>query len=192
MDAQRLSAFLLIGGFATLVLSFLLGPPGMAQTYHPPDPQRRIKIIEKYKTRWNISQLLIGLSILLTALGFAVLASRLSALVNAWVPGLGAAAILVGAIPVTLFIYRQTIDPLGSYEGTYSGMVTLYSWLAMAGLLLFGVAFLQAGLPAWLGYLSAGSAIVYTIFFLVTGNGWLAPFLITLLGLLTAIVLLRQ
>ncbi len=192
MDTQRLSAFLLIAGFAALALSFLLGPPGMAQTYRPPDPDRRIQIIEEYKTRWNISQLLIGLSILVTAIGFAVLAMRLSTLVNAWVPGLAAAAILVGTIPVTLFIYRQTIDPLGSYEGAYTGMVTLYSWLAVAGLLLFGVAFLQAGLPAWLGYLTAGAAIVYTIFFLVTGHGWLAPFLVALLGLVTAIVLLRQ
>jgi hypothetical protein len=192
MDTQQLSAFLLIAGFAAMVLSFLLGPPGMAQTFRPPDPHRRIQIIEEYKTRWNISQLLIGLSILVTAIGFAVLAMRLSTLVNAWVPGLGAAAILVGTIPVTLFIYRQTTDPLGSYEGAYTGMVTLYSWLAMAGLLLFGVTFLQAGLPAWLGYLTGGAAIVYTIFFLVTGNGWLAPFLVALLGLVTAIVLLRQ
>jgi hypothetical protein len=111
---------------------------------------------------------------------------------NALIPGLGAAAFLVGTIPVTLFIYRQTMDPLSTYQGAYSGMVTLYAWLTLAGLLLFGVAFLQAGLPAWLGYVTVGAAIVYTIFLLVTGNGFFVQFLVSLLGLVIAIYLLRQ
>jgi hypothetical protein len=191
MDTQRLSAFLLIAGFAAMALSFLLGPPGIRQTYQPPDPHKRIQIIEQYKTRWNISQSLIGLSLLLTTIGFFVLNTRLYTLANAWVPTLGAVAFIAALIPAVLFIYRQTTDPLGSYEGAYSGMLTLYSWLALAGLLLFGVAFLQAGLPAWLGYLTAGTAIVYGVVFLVTGSGFATPFLISLLSLVIAIVLLR-
>ncbi len=192
MDTQRLSAFLLIAGFAALVLSFLLGPPGMSQTYNPPDPDRRIELIEQYKTRWNISQSLIGLSLLLTTAGFFVLNTLLYKLANAWVPTLGASAFIFGIILGALFIYRQTKDPLSIYEGAYSIYQTLYYWLSLVGLLFFGVAFLQAGLPAWLGYLTAGAALVYGAVFLVTGSGFATPFLTSLLSLVIAIILLVQ
>lgn len=189
MDTQRLSAILLIAGFVALMLGTLLLPPGIYQT---PDPHERIQIIAEYKTRWNFAQPLNALYILLTAVGFAVLAWRLRTVTNAWVPGLGAVAFVVGTIPGAFFLYRQTMDPLGTYQGAYSSMETLYYWLALAGLLLFGVAFLQAGLPAWLGYVTAGTALVYGIVFLVSGAGFLTPFLVALLGLVIAIILLRQ
>jgi hypothetical protein len=135
---------------------------------------------------------LAALGILLIAVGFAVLASRLRTVGNAWVPTLGAAAFVVGAISGALFPYRQTTDPLSAYQGAYSGMQTLYYWLALAGLLLFGIAFLQAGLPAWLGYVTAGAALVYGVVFLVSGAGFLTPALVSLLSLVIAIILLRQ
>jgi hypothetical protein len=189
MDTQRLSAILLIAAFAVLMVAFLLGPKGIYQT---PDLQRRVQIIEESKTRWNIAQSLIGLWLLLTAVGFAVLASRLRTMGNAWIPTLGAAAFVVGLIPAAIFLYRQTTDPLSSYEGAYSGMETLYYWLSLAGLLLFGVAFLQAGLPAWLGYVTVGATLLYGIFYLVSGTGFLIPGLVSILSLVIAIFLLRQ
>ncbi|MFQ5922442.1 MAG: hypothetical protein ACE5M4_06325 [Anaerolineales bacterium] len=189
MDTQSLSAILLIAGFAVLLPAWLFSPPGIYQT---PDLQRRVQIIEEYKTRWNITQPLIGLSLLLTAIGFAVLALHLRTLATARVPGLAAVAFIVALIPAAIFLYQQTTDPLGSYEGAYSGMETLYYWLALAGLLLFGVAFLQAGLPAWLGYVTVGATLLYGIVFLVSGSGWFTPGLVGLLSLVIAIVLLRQ
>jgi hypothetical protein len=187
MDTQRLSAVLLIAGFAVLILRLPLSLPGLYQTT---DPTERVQIIEENKPRWNISQSLIGLSLLLTTIGFFVLNTRLYTVANAWVPTLGAAAFVIALIPAALFLYRQTTDPLGSRA--YSGMQTLYYWLALAGLLLFGVAFLQAGLPAWLGYLTAGSALVYGVVFLVTGGGFITPYLVSLLGLVIAIILFWQ
>jgi hypothetical protein len=147
MDTQRLSAILLIAGFAVLMVASLLGPRGIYQTS---DPAERVQIVEEYKTSWNITQSLTGLGLLLTAVGFAVLGSRLRTAGNAWVPILGAVAFVVGAISAALFLYRQTTDPLSAFEGAYSGMQTLAYWLWLAGLLLFGISFLQAGLPAWL------------------------------------------
>ena len=189
MDTQRLSAILLITGFAVLMVASLLGPQGIYQTS---DPSERVQIVEENMTSWKITQSLTGIGLLLTAVGFAVLASRLRAVGNAWVPTLGAAALIVGAISAALFLYRQTTDPLSAFEGAYSGMQTLYYWLTLAGLLLFGVSFLQAGLPAWLGYVTAGAALVYGIVFLVSGAGFLTPFLVALLSLVIAIILLRQ
>jgi len=189
MDTQRLSAILLIAGFVVLMVASLLGPRGIYQTS---DPSERVQIVEENMTSWKITQSLTGLGLLLTAAGFFVLNTRLYTMGNAWVPTLGAAAMVVGAISAALFLYRQTTDPLSAFEGAYSGMQTLAYWLWLAGLLLFGVSFLQAGLPAWLGYLTAGAALVYGIVFLVSGAGFLTPFLVALLSLVIAIILLRQ
>ena len=189
MDTQRLSAILLIAGFVVLMVASLLGPRGIYQTS---DPSERVQIVEENMTSWKITQSLTGLGLLLTAAGFFVLNTRLYTMGNAWVPTLGAAAMVVGAISGALFLYRQTTDPLSAFEGAYSGMQTLAYWLWLAGLLLFGVSFLQAGLPAWLGYLTAGAALVYGIVFLVSGAGFLTPFFVALLSLVIAIILLRQ
>ncbi len=189
MDAQRLSAVLLIAGFAVLLLGFPFGVPGLYQTT---DPAERVRIIEEHKTRFNVTQISLALGFLLTSVGFVVLASELRKVGDAWIPTLGAAALVVGVVSGEYFIYRQTTDPLLAYAGHYSGFETLSYWLWLAGLVLFGVAFLQAGLPAWLGYLTAGAALIYGVVFLVTGSGFLTPGFVTLLGLVTAIVLLLK
>lgn len=190
MNTYRLSAILLIAGFAVLMIAWLIGPRGIYQTL---DLQRRVQIIEDSKARWNIAQSLIGLSLLLTTIGFFVLNTRLYTVANAWVPTLGAVAFIFAFIPAALFLYRQTTDPLRSYEGAYSSMETLYYWLALAGLLLFGIAFLQAGLPAWLGYVTTGATLLFGIvFFLVSGARFLTPGLVAILSLVIAIFLLRQ
>ena len=189
MDAQRLSAVLLIAGFAVLLLGFPFGVPGLYQTTGAAE---RVQLIEKHKTRFKVTQVSLALGFLLTTVGFVVLASELRKVGNAWIPTLGAAALVVGVILGEYFIYRQTTDPLRAYAGQYSAFETLYYWLTLAGLLLFGVAFLQAGLPAWLGYLTAGAALIYGVVFLVTGSGFLTPGFVTLVGLVTAIVLLWQ
>jgi hypothetical protein len=189
MDTQRLSAVLLIAQFAVLVVGFPFGLPGIYQTT---DPTERVQIIEENKTRWYISQLSIGLFILLTAVGFVVLASHLRTVANAWIPALGAAAFVVGAISGALFLFRQTTDSFNAYGGSYSGLETMSYWLWLAGLLLFGVAFLQAGLPAWLGYVTAGATLGFGVFFLVSGTGFITPGVVTILGLVIGIILLRQ
>ncbi|MFQ5944584.1 MAG: hypothetical protein ACE5JF_13635 [Anaerolineales bacterium] len=189
MDAQQLSAVLLIAGFAVLVLGLPFGVPGL---YQATDPAERVQLIEQHKTRFKVTQVSLALGFLLTTVGFVVLASELRKVGNAWIPTLGAAALVVGVISGEYFIYRQTTDPLRAYSGQYSGFETLSYWLWLAGLLLFGVASLQAGLPAWLGYLAAGAALIYGVIFLVTGSGFLTPGFVALFGLATAIVLFWQ
>ncbi|MFQ5944132.1 MAG: hypothetical protein ACE5JF_11315 [Anaerolineales bacterium] len=189
MDTQRLSAILLIAGSAVMILAF---PIGLSGVYQIQDLDERVRIIEEHKSRWYVSQSLIAISALLTAFGFAVLASNLRTLGSAWIPIVGAAALVIAAISAEIFIYRQTIDPLSTYQGAYSGMQMLYYWLSVPGFLLFGVAFLQAGLPAWLGYVTTGASLVFGIFMLVSGAGFLTPGLVVILSLVIGIAVLRQ
>lgn len=188
MDPQRLAAFLLIASLVAWVVAFLVGPKGI---YQMQDLQKRVQIIEENKTGWNVSQSLLGLGALLTAVGLVVLALYLRSLANGLIPGLGATAFVFGTISGAIFIYRQTVDPLGSYEGAYPSSEMLYYWLALTGLLLFGVAFLQVGLAAWLGYVTIGAALL-GIVLLVSGAGFLTPAVVFILSLLIAIFLLSQ
>jgi hypothetical protein len=58
--------------------------------------------------------------------------------------------------------------------------------------MLFGVAFLQAGFPTWLGYLTVGATGLYAIFFAASGVGFATPGLVFVLSLVIGIWLLRQ
>ena len=189
MNTQNSAALLLILGVVAMVASFVIGLPGIYQT---PDLQERIQIIEESKARWNISQSSIGLSLVLTATGFALLAAGLRTSTNGWMAAVGGGVFIAGTIAGAYFLYRQTIDPLSSYQGDFRTFEYLYYWLALAGLLLFGIVFLQVDLPAWLGYVTAGASLVYGIYFLASGVGYPTPGLVTILTLVIGIVLLRQ
>jgi hypothetical protein len=189
MDAQRLSAYLLIAGVAVMLVSFVLGIRGIYQT---DDLNARVRMIENQKTRWNISQALIAVSALLTAAGFFVLNIWLYGMADPWPHTLGAGAMIIGAISGVIFVYRQTVDPLSTYQGAYGAFESVYYWLAVGGLLFFGVAFLQAGLPTWLGYLTVGSTAIYAIFLAASGVGFATPGLVFFLSLVIGIALLRQ
>jgi hypothetical protein len=102
MDTQRLSAILLIAGFAVFVIGVPFSLPSL---YKTTEPTERVEIIEQYKTRWNITQSLAALGILLTTAGFFVLNTRLNTVAYAWVPTLGAAAFIIGAISAVIYIY---------------------------------------------------------------------------------------
>lgn len=186
MDSQRLSAGLLIGAFVTIMLSAFVNAPGLYQTQ---DIDERLHIIEMHRTRWLTERALVVVGALLLIAGFSLLAYTLR---TSWIPILGAVAIVAGTISGLYFVYLQTVDPRGGYSGAYPTAENLAYWLWLAGTVLFGVAFLQAGLPAWLGYLTAGAAIAYGVVFLITGAGFMTPFLVALLGLVIGIVLLRQ
>jgi hypothetical protein len=73
MEPQRLSAVLLIAGFAILLLGFVFGIG--INIYQTTDISERVRIIEENKTRWNISSALSGLGLLIIPIGFAVLTS---------------------------------------------------------------------------------------------------------------------
>ena len=187
MNTQRFAAILLIVSFVSLMLSILVNAPGL---YATQNINERLQIINAYKTRWLFNQALAFLYILLTTIGFAVLASTLRASGKAWIPVLGAAAYAIGSISGMIFLFLQTTDPRVGYSGAYPAPEALAYWFWLGGLLLLGIAFLQDGLPAWLGYVMVGVALVYGIIYLVSGAGFLTPFLIALLSLVIGIVLL--
>ncbi|HEY5731895.1 MAG TPA: hypothetical protein VLA72_13965 [Anaerolineales bacterium] len=189
MDTQRLSAIFLIAAFMTIILSTVINAPGLYQTQNI---EERLQIIDTYRTRWLVNQALILVYSLFTIAGFLLLASVIGKRVQSQVLTLGAVALIAGTIAGLYFLYLQTTDPRGGYSGAYPIWENLAYWLWLAGIILFGVTFLQARLSAWLGYLTAGVAATYGIVFLITGAGFMTPFILGILQLIIGIVLLRQ
>lgn len=189
MNLQRLSAILFIVVFVTVMLGILVNAPGLYETQ---DINARLRIIEANNTRWMVNQALTFLYILLTVLGFAALASMLRKTGKVWLLAISTVFILAGSISGAYFVYLQTMDPRGGYSGAYPLAEHLAYWFWLAGLLFFGIAFLQSSLPPWLGYLTVGTAFIYAIFFLFTGAGFLTPFLMAILSLVIGIVLLKH
>jgi hypothetical protein len=190
MEPQRLSALLIITGFLIMLMGYVFGLGN--RIYGTTDMDERERIVEENKIRWNAAQFLVGVGLLLIPLGYAVLASRLRAEGTPWIPILGGVALVLGALSGIYFLYRQTTDIVGAFSGNYPGFEPVAYILILGGLVLFGVAFLQAGIPTWLGYITAGVPIVFGFIALLTGSGWLTPLIETLLGLLIAIILLWQ
>lgn len=188
MDLQRLSAGLLIAATVGVLLSSFVNAPRL---YATQDVNERLQIIDAYRTRWLTSQAVGSVSAVMLALGFALLAWTLRKSEIPSVPILAGGAIIAGTLSALYFVYLQTIDPRGGYSGAYPTPENLAYWLWLAGQLLFGVAFLQAGLPAWLGYLTAGTALAYGVVFLLTGAGFMTPFLLALVALVMGVVMLR-
>jgi len=189
MDTQRLSAIFLIAAFVTIILSTVVNAPGLYQTQ---DIEERLQIIEAYRTRWLVNQALVLVYSMFTIAGFLLLVSRFWTRVQPQILALGALALIAGTIAGLYFLYLQTIEPRGGYSGAYPIWENLAYWLWLTSTFLFGIAFLQANLPAWLGYLTAGAALVYGIVFLITGAGFMTPFILGILQLVIGIVLLRQ
>ena len=190
METSQLSAYLLLAGVATMLAGFALGLG--RSIYRTQNLDERVAIISANRTRWVASQALLAASAILSAAGFFALNIWLYGKADPWPFTLGAGAMIISAVSGVIFVYRQIIDPLSSYQGAFRAFEFVYYWLAVGGLLLFGVAFLQADLPVWLGYLTVAATAAYAIFLAATNVGFATPGLVFLLSLVIAIVLLGQ
>lgn len=81
---------------------------------------------------------------------------------------IGFALVLLGAVLWDGQVYLRAIDPEGFAEGRLVGwLFPAYALLTQLSLLAFGVAYLQAGYPVWLGGITLGGAVIFFIVYLV-------------------------
>lgn len=186
MSLQRVGGILLMIGFAALWVGAIGGPPGLYQTQ---DIGQRLQILETYQTRWIIDRVGSLLFILFVPLGFSIVAYHIWSETGERIPVLAGVAFVAASLSALVFIFLQTTDPLGGYSGAYPVPENLAYWLWLAGMVLFGVTFVVGKFPDWLGMLTAGVALIYSIVFLISGMGALAPFLLSLVGVAIGIVL---
>lgn len=149
MTLQTWAGSLLIAGF---VLVLLASTPLNANLYREKDPQQRIAIIEQSLTGWRVSNVFWALAALLTATGLVLLSVHFQGRVTPWILVPAAFVSGLGAIAWTVFAYRRSVAYAAYFrQYSFSPLTVALIALTVVGLLLYGIAFVQAGYPLWLG-----------------------------------------
>jgi hypothetical protein len=194
MSKQRLSGIVLIIGFIVLVLfGFIFTPPNL---YTEPDIEVRLQIVENYRSRFNTAQIVTAGGAAGIAVGYLLLTLHLQGDEAVGLANFGAAAMLLGTISLAILMLLGIADPRAYLErGSLSGSSATiyddgYTWLTIAGYLLYGIVFLRAGFPKWLVYFTLGLTILVLIAALFIEQA--AVELLFLMPLVVGIALLRR
>ena len=154
MNFQNLAGILIIAGFIIFWAGNIYSPPGI---YQESDNQVRLDLVDQYKTRWVVSQAGGGVGIAVIAIGLLALAAHWRPTQGPWLTYLPAALNLFSVALVAWYLYQYINDPLSGWEGAPPSILASISTFAMLGAgILFGLLFLRAGYPAWLGYVTLG------------------------------------
>lgn len=194
MSKGRLSGIVLIIGFIVLVLfGFIFTPPNL---YQERDIDVRMQIVEDYQSRFNTAQIATAVGATGIALGYLLLTLHLQGDETARLANVGAAAMLLGAISLAILMLLGISDPRAYLErGSLSGSpATIYddgfTWLTIAGYLLYGIVFLRADFPRWLAFFTLGLTIL--VLFVALFVEQAAVELLFLMPLVVGIALLRR
>ena len=195
MTQSQLSAIFLIAGFVFILAASTVGPPRL---YQKPDVAVQLELIANHQTTWALSNLFYALAGVATALGLAIFSIHLlkNDDVTSWLVIAGAAAYVLGVAAYAIFLYRRTVDPAALFTNyAFTPLTAVFLGAIVTGLLLYGVAYLQAGYPGWLGIttiagtvLIGGAALIFPVRFFAS----FPPQLLFLFTLAAGIVILRQ
>lgn len=193
MNQPQLIGALLIVGFGFVLVASTVGPPKL---YQEPDVNRQLELIAEHQATWIASNVFFGLAGLVTAFGLVLFALELRGSEIAWLAGAGALAYALGTLTYTVFLYRRTANPAPLFtDYTFSPLTVLLLSTLVIGLLLTGIAFLQAGYPSWLGGVTiAGMVLIggVALFFPAQFFKSFPPQLLFLFTLVAGIVMWRQ
>lgn len=113
-----------------------------------------------------------------------------------WLIWLTVTAYILGAIVWAIFMFQRTVDPASLFTSyAFSPLTIALVGLSVIGLLLYGILFLQAGYPSWLGVgtiagmaLIGGAALLFPAQFFAS----FPPQVFYLFTLVAGIVIWRQ
>ncbi len=163
----------------------------VSQVYIAPTPAAKLQIIYSDRTAWTASQVLFGLGTSIAAIGLGFVAYHLRATPGAVWAYLGLGAVILGAVFWEGYVYLRTTDPEGFAEGGPVGwLFPAYALLTQFGLLVFGVAYLLAGYPSWLGGITITGAVIFFIVFLILKD--IPPFFYYILTFIAGIRLIMR
>jgi len=188
MSTERVAAtFLLVGSVLFIIAAFM----PVSQVYVAPTPAAKLQIIYSDRTGWVESQVLFGLGASIAAIGLGFVAYHLRTTPGAVWAYLGLGAVILGAAFWEGYVYIRTIDPAGFAEGGPIGwLFPAYALLTQFGLLVFGVAYLRAGYPAWLGGIMITGAVIFSIVFFILKD--IPPFFYYVLTFIAGIRHIRR
>ena len=187
MSTERVAAIiLLVGSILFIIAAFM----PVSRVFAEPSQAAKLEIITSNRTAWSASQVLFGLGASIAAIGLIFVAYHLRSTPGAVWAYIGLAAVILGAVLWDGHVYLRAVDPEGFVEGRLIGwLLPVYTLLTQVGLLAFGVAYLRAGYPAWLGSITVGGAVIFLILYLVFKD--IPPFVYYILTFIAGIRLMR-
>jgi hypothetical protein len=193
MGYLKLAGVLMIAGFVLVIIASSIGPNDV---YSAPDSKTRLEIIAQYQGRWQATNLIWAAGSLVTAVGLLFLTLDLRRHQSPWLLYIAAAAFAIGSVAWAVYLYQRIGDPAGNlYTTTPAPLSLVFAWATLAGLALYGVAFLQGSYPNWLGYtllVAMGLLVVGLVFFFDVVYASFPPQFFNLLTLIVGIIALRQ
>ena len=187
MSTERVAAIILLVGSVLFIIAAFMP---VSRVYAEPSQAAKLEIITTNRTAWSASQVLFGLGASIAAIGLGFVAHHLRGAPGAVWAYIGLAAVILGAVLWDGLVYLRAVDPEGFVEGRLiSWPLPVYTLLTQVGLIAFGVSYLRAGYPAWLGGVTVGGAIIFFIIYLVFRD--LPPFVYYILTFIAGIVLVR-
>ena len=193
MIQPNLSGYMLIAGFVLVLLATFAGPPRL---YQEPSSEKRLEIIEDHQSRWIASNVLFVLAALVTAAGLILFSIYAQGEVNSALNWLAALAYGLGTTLWIIFLYNRTVDPAQLFEDyVFTPSTIALFGLLIGGLLLYGILYLQAGYPGWLGIGSVALTVMIGALALFFPSRFFASFppqTLYLLTLAAGIVFLKQ
>ena len=193
MGYQKLAGVLMIAGFVLVILASFIGPN---EVYSAPDSKTRLEIIAQNQGRWQATNLVWAAGSLVTAVGLLFLTLGLRGQQSPWLLYIAAAVFAIGSVAWAIYLYQRIGDPAGNLYTTPAAPLSLvFAWATLAGLALYGVAFLQGSYPSWLGYtllVTMGLLVVGLVFLFDVVYASFPPQFFNLLTLIVGIIALRQ
>lgn len=192
MEFQELAGISMIVGFVLVIFASFIGPN---EVYRAPDSEARLEIIAQNQGRWQATNLIWAGGSLVTAVGSLFLTLSMREQPSPWISYIATVIFAIGSIAWAIYLYQRIGDPAGNLYATPVAPLSLvFVWAIVAGLTLYGVAFLQGSYPNWLGYtllVSMGLLVVGLVFFFDRVYASFPPQFFNLLTLIVGIVALR-
>jgi hypothetical protein len=194
MNKQRLSGIVLVVSFIVLgVGSSIFSVPNLWPEGGR-DIDERMKLIEDYRSEFNNGQIIFVVSTTGIAVGFLLLTLHLQGDETARLAKLGAASMILGTISLAILMLTGISDPRAFLNRSESTALSIYeqgfTWLTIAGYLLYGIVFLRGGFPRLLAYFTLGFTILVLVATFFIGS-FAGEFLL-IMPLIIGIVLLRR
>jgi hypothetical protein len=177
---------IIVGSIFFLIAAFL----PISRVFVTPDTAGKLEIINAAPGQWTFAQIFFALGSLVTVLGVAMLANRMSGQSVSLYMYVATGLMGVGALLWSWHVYSRAVDPAAFAAGEVPiWLFAGYSLLTMVGLALIGFALLQIGLPPWVGWLAIGSAGLFLVLGLAFGD--MPPFVYYVIMLTIGIMVYR-
>jgi hypothetical protein len=165
MDTMRFAGLAIVLGVVVFWIGNLYSPPGV---YQETNTALRLEAVNKYPTRWVISQGLGGVGMAIIILGLLLYGQQMSQDRGPWLTYLPSGLNILAIILAFIWLYNYITNPGPIFDGRGGApLLTISAVLMLLAALLYGLLFVAGSFPAWIGYLTIGYSIIALLALLI-------------------------